>query len=105
VVAGSVWITKNKMGDTPQTADVFQPNNPFASRPPSVVDIRLVDDSADHSLEFQAADQYTAELFIHDICDNDVDVVAFEWTKLADAQTLQRYSTFDLNPGLKAIVI
>jgi hypothetical protein len=31
--------------------------------------------------------------------------VAFEWTNLADAQTLQRYSTFDLNPGLKAIVI
>ena len=72
-----VWITKNETGDTPQTADVFQLNNPFASRPPSVVDIHLVGYSADHSLEFQAADQYTAELFIHDNSDNDVDVVVF----------------------------
>ena len=95
-----VWTTKNEMGDTPQTADVFQLNIPFASRPQSVVGIHLVGFSADHSLEFQAADQYTAELFIHDNSDNDVDVV-FEWTNLADAQTPQRYSTFDL----KAIVI
>jgi hypothetical protein len=76
-----VWITKNEMGDIPQNADVFQLNNPIAPRPPSVVDTHLVVILPNIRLEFQAADQYTAELFIHDNSDNDVDVVAVEWTK------------------------
>ena len=40
--------------------------------PPSVVEIHLVGYSGEHSLEFQAADQYTAELIIPDNSDNDV---------------------------------
>jgi hypothetical protein len=92
-----VRITKNEMSDTPQNASVFQLNNPFAPRPPSVVDTHLVGYSAEHCWSSRPQTSTRRNSSSHDNSDNDIDVVAFEWTNLADAQTLQRYSTFDLN--------